>query len=149
MKAVPQEHVNELWKNYQIYTEKFYDIIKINNQFRDYDFKKNLELKTALCETVEKLGNESDVISAFHQLQKLHQQWREIGPVAKELREDLWARFKAASTVINKRHQEHFEKLKAKEQENLDAKTVICEQIEAIDFSALKSFKDWEEKNKG
>ena len=148
MKAVPQEHVNELWKNYQIYTEKFYDIIKINNQFRDYDFKKNLELKTALCETVEKLGNEPDVISAFHQLQKLHQQWREIGPVAKELREDLWARFKAASTVINKRHQEHFEKLKAKEQENLDAKTVICEQIEAIDFSALKSFKDWEEKNK-
>ena len=148
VKAVPQEHVNELWKNYQIYTEKFYDIIKINNQFRDYDFKKNLELKTALCETVEKLGNESDVISAFHQLQKLHQQWREIGPVAKELREDLWARFKAASTVINKRHQEHFEKLKAKEQENLDAKTVICEQIEAIDFSALKSFKDWEEKNK-
>ena len=148
VKAVPQEHVNELWKNYQIYTEKFYDIIKINNQFRDYDFKKNLELKTALCETVEKLGNEPDVISAFHQLQKLHQQWREIGPVAKELREDLWARFKAASTVINKRHQEHFEKLKAKEQENLDAKTVICEQIEAIDFSALKSFKDWEEKNK-
>ena len=148
VKAVPQEHVNELWKNYQIYTEKFYDIIKINNQFRDYDFKKNLELKTALCETAEKLGNEPDVISAFHQLQKLHQQWREIGPVAKELREDLWARFKAASTVINKRHQEHFEKLKAKEQENLDAKTVICEQIEAIDFSALKSFKDWEEKNK-
>ena len=148
VKAVPQEHVNELWKNYQIYTEKFYDIIKINNQFRDYDFKKNLELKTALCETVEKLGNEPDVISAFHQLQKLHQQWREIGPVAKELRENLWARFKAASTVINKRHQEHFEKLKAKEQENLDAKTVICEQIEAIDFSALKSFKDWEEKNK-
>ena len=148
VKAVPQEHVNELWKNYQIYTEKFYDIIKINNQFRDYDFKKNLELKTALCETVEKLGNEPDVISAFHQLQKLHQQWREIGPVAKELRENLWARFKAASTVINKRHQEHFEKLKAKEQENLDAKTVICEQIEAIDFNALKSFKDWEEKNK-
>lgn len=148
VKAVPQEHVNELWKNYQIYTEKFYDIIKINNQFRDYDFKKNLELKTALCETVEKLQNEPDVISAFHQLQKLHQQWREIGPVAKELREDLWNRFKTASTVINKRHQEHFEKLKAKEQENLEAKTAICEQIEAIDFSALKTFKDWEEKNK-
>lgn len=148
IKAVPQEHVNELWKNYQVYSEKFYDIIKINNQFRDYDFKKNLELKTALCETVEKLQNEPDVISAFHQLQKLHQQWREIGPVAKELREDLWTRFKAASTVINKRHQEHFEKLKAKEQENLEAKTAICEQIEAIDFSALKTFKDWEEKNK-
>ena len=148
VKAVPQEHVSELWKNYQIYSEKFYDIIKINNQFRDYDFKKNLEIKTALCETVEKLQTEPDVISAFHQLQKLHQQWREIGPVAKELREDLWSRFKAASTIINKRHQEHFEGLKAKEQENLEAKTAICEQIENIDFPALKSFKDWEEKNK-
>ena len=148
VKAVPQEHVSELWKNYQIYSEKFYDIIKINNQFRDYDFKKNLEMKTALCETVEKLQTEPDVISAFHQLQKLHQQWREIGPVAKELREDLWSRFKAASTIINKRHQEHFEGLKAKEQENLEAKTAICEQIENIDFPALKSFKDWEEKDK-
>lgn len=148
VKAVPQEHVSELWKNYQTYSEKFYDIIKINNQFRDYDFKKNLEMKTALCETVEKLQTEPDVISAFHQLQKLHQQWREIGPVAKELREDLWSRFKAASTIINKRHQEHFEGLKAKEQENLEAKTAICEQIENIDFPALKSFKDWEEKNK-
>lgn len=148
VKTVPQEHVSELWKNYQIYSEKFYDIIKINNQFRDYDFKKNLEMKTALCETVEKLQTEPDVISAFHQLQKLHQQWREIGPVAKELREDLWSRFKAASTIINKRHQEHFEGLKAKEQENLEAKTAICEQIENIDFPALKSFKDWEEKNK-
>ena len=148
VKAVPQEHVSELWKNYQIYSEKFYDIIKINNQFRDYDFKKNLEMKTALCETVEKLQTEPDVVSAFHQLQKLHQQWREIGPVAKELREELWSRFKAASTIINKRHQEHFEGLKAKEQENLEAKTAFCEQIENIDFQALKSFKDWEEKNK-
>ena len=148
VKAVPQEHVSELWKNYQTYSEKFYDIIKINNQFRDYDFKKNLEMKTALCETVEKLQTEPDVVSAFHQLQKLHQQWREIGPVAKELREELWSRFKAASTIINKRHQEHFEGLKAKEQENLEAKTAICEQIENIDFQALKSFKDWEEKNK-
>jgi len=148
VKQVPQEHANELWKNYQIYSEKFYDIIKINNQFRDYDFKKNLELKTALCEAVEKLESEPDVISAFHQLQKLHQQWREIGPVAKDLREALWTRFKAASTVINKRHQEHFETLKAKEQENLEAKTAICEEIEAIDFSQLKTFKDWEAKNK-
>ena len=148
VKAVPQEHVSELWKNYQIYSEKFYDIIKMNNQFRDYDFKKNLEMKTALCETVEKLQTEPDVVSAFHQLQKLHQQWREIGPVAKELREDLWSRFKAASTIINKRHQEHFEGLKAKEQENLEAKTAICEQIENIDYAALKSFRDWEEKNK-
>ncbi|MDO4756051.1 MAG: DUF349 domain-containing protein, partial [Parabacteroides sp.] len=148
IKNVPQEHLNELWKNYQVYIEKFYDLIKINNQFRDYDFKKNLELKTALCETVEKLQTETDVISAFHQLQKLHQQWREIGPVAKELRENLWNRFKAASTVINKRHQEHFEMLKSKEQDNLEAKTAICEQIESIDYALLKSFKDWEEKNK-
>lgn len=148
IKLVPQEHVNELWKNYQIYSEKFYDIIKINNQFRDYDFKKNLELKTALCETVEKLQEEDDVISAFHQLQKLHQQWREIGPVAKELRESLWARFKAASTVINKRHQQHFETLKGQEQENLAAKTEICEAIENIDYSALKSYKDWDDKSK-
>ena len=147
-KDVPSEHVNELWKNYQLYSEKFYDIIKINNQFRDYDFKKNLELKTALCETVEKLDAEPDVISAFHQLQKLHQQWREIGPVSKELREELWTRFKNASTVINKKHQEYFEQLKAKEQENLEAKTVICETIEQIDFDSLKTFKDWEEKNK-
>lgn len=147
-KHVPQEHANDLWRNYQTYSEKFYDIIKINNQFRDYDFKKNLELKTALCETVEKLETEPDVISAFHQLQKLHQQWREIGPVSKDLRETLWTRFKAASTVINKRHQEHFEGLKEKEQENLEAKTAICEAIEAIDFTQLKSFKDWEAKNK-
>ena len=148
IKLVPAEYVNDLWKNYQIYSEKFYDLIKINNQFREYDFKKNLEMKTALCETVERLQNEPDVVSAFHQLQKLHQQWREIGPVAKKLRDELWARFKTASTAINKRHQEHFEKLKAKEQENLEAKTAICEEIEAIDFSQLKSFKDWENKNK-
>lgn len=148
IKLIPQEHAGELWKSYQTYTEKFYDLIKINNQFRDYDFKKNLEQKTALCETVEKLQQESDVISAFHQLQKLHQQWREIGPVAKELRESLWARFKAASTVINKRHQEHFDLLKSKEQENLEAKTAICEEIEGIDFDALKTFKNWEDKSK-
>lgn len=145
---IPQEHVNDLWKSYQTYSEKFYDIIKINNQFRDYDFKKNLEMKTALCETVEKLKDEEDAVSAFYQLQKLHQQWREIGPVAKELRDSLWSRFKAASTIINKRHQQHFESLKAKEQENLAAKTAICEEIEAIDFTSLKSYKDWEEKSK-
>lgn len=147
IKLVPEEHANELWKEYQTYSEAFYDLIKINNQFRDYDFKKNLELKTALCEAVEKLQDEKDIISAFHQLQKLHQQWREIGPVAKELREELWGRFKAASTVINKRHQQHFENLKAKEQENLVAKTAICEEIEGIDYAALQTFKDWDEKN--
>ena len=147
-KPVPQERANELWKNYQTYSERFYDLIKINNQFRDYDFKKNLELKTALCETVEKLANERDVVSAFHQLQKLHQQWRETGPVAKDLREELWGRFKIMSAIINKRHQDHFEGLKSKEQENLEAKTSICEQIENIDYSLLKTFKDWEDKNK-
>lgn len=147
IKLVPEEHANELWKEYQTYSEAFYDLIKINNQFRDYDFKKNLELKTALCEAVEKLQDEKDIISAFHQLQKLHQQWREIGPVAKELREELWGRFKVASTVINKRHQQHFENLKAKEQENLVAKTAICEEIEGIDYAALQTFKDWDEKN--
>lgn len=147
IKLVPEEHANELWKEYQTYSEAFYDLIKINNQFRDYDFKKNLELKTALCGAVEKLQDEKDIISAFHQLQKLHQQWREIGPVAKELREELWGRFKAASTVINKRHQQHFENLKAKEQENLVAKTAICEEIEGIDYAALQTFKDWDEKN--
>ncbi|MDR1555456.1 MAG: DUF349 domain-containing protein [Tannerellaceae bacterium] len=147
-KPIPQEHANELWKNYQTYSERFYDLIKINNQFRDYDFKKNLELKTALCEAVEKLINEPDVVSAFHQLQKLHQQWREIGPVAKDLREDLWGRFKAVSAIINKKHQEHFEGQKVREQENLEAKTAICEQIEKTDYSLLKTFKDWEDKNK-
>ena len=147
IKLVPEEHANELWKEYQTYSEAFYDLIKINNQFRDYDFKKNLELKTALCEAVEKLQDEKDIISAFHQLQKLHQQWREIGPVAKELREELWGRFKVASTVINKRHQQHFENLKAKEQENLVSKTAICEEIEGIDYAALQTFKDWDEKN--
>ncbi len=148
VKPVPQEFANELWKNYQTYTEKFYDIIKINNQFRDYDFKKNLELKNILCETVEKLQEETDIISAFHQLQKLHQQWREIGPVAKDVREEVWGRFKAASTVINRKHQDHFEKLKSREQDNLDAKTAICEEIEAIDYEALKSVRDWDVKNR-
>ena len=148
IKLVPQEYANELWRSYQSYSEHFYDLIKINNQFREYDFKKNLELKTALCEAVEKLATESDVISAFHQLQKMHQQWREIGPVAKEIREELWARFKAASIVVNKRHQAHFEKMKEAEVANLQAKTAICEEIEGIDFAALKTVKDWDEKSK-
>ncbi|GAB6393971.1 MAG: DUF349 domain-containing protein [Bacteroidales bacterium] len=147
-KPVHQEHANELWKNFQIYSEKFYDLIKINNQFRDYDLKKNLELKTALCEAVEKLASEADVVSAFHQLQKLHQQWREIGPVARGLREELWKRFKAASSVVNKRHQKHFSGLKAKEQENLKSKIALCEQVEGIDFDSLQTFKDWDGMNR-
>ena len=146
IKLVPEEHATDLWREYQIYSEKFYDLIKINNQFRDYDFKKNLELKTALCEAVEKLENEKDVVSAFHQLQKLHQQWREIGPVAKDLRESIWARFKAASSVVNRRHQQHFEALKEKEQNNLDQKTVICEIVEAMEYDTFKTFADWEDK---
>lgn len=147
-KAVPQARVNELWKNYQLYVEKFYDLLKLNNEFREYDFKKNLEIKLHLCEAAEKLCNEEDVISAFHQLQKLHQEFRDTGPVAKELRQEIWNRFKAASTIVNRRHQQHFEALKEVEQHNLDQKTVICEIVEAIEFDDLKTFLDWETKTK-
>ncbi|MDR0536970.1 MAG: DUF349 domain-containing protein [Tannerellaceae bacterium] len=143
-KAVPQEYANELWKNYQTYNERFYDLIKINHQLRDYDFRKNLETKTALCEAVEKLVDESDALRAFHKLQKLHQQWRETGPVTKDLREEIWGRFKAASAIINKRHQIYFEERKTKEQTSLDEKTALCEQVEAIDYSKLTTLKDWE-----
>jgi len=142
---IPQSKANELWKNYHYATEKLYDLIKINIEMRDYDFKKNLELKTALCEAVEKLANEKDVISAFHQLQKLHNEWREIGPVGKDIREEMWQRFKEGSAVINKRHHEHFEKLKGAEQENLAQKEEICKTIEEIDLTTLKSFKEWDE----
>lgn len=145
---VPQEHARELWRNYQIQSERFYDLVKINNQFRDYDFKKNLELKTGLCETVERLTNEEDVISAYHQLQKLFQQWREIGPVARDFREELWTRFKDASAAINKRYQSHFEELRKQEEENLKQKTELCEIVEAIDYESLKSFKEWDNKTK-
>ncbi|MDU1892280.1 MAG: DUF349 domain-containing protein [Dysgonomonas sp.] len=145
---VPQAKVKELWKSYQIYTEKFYDLIKINNEFRDYDFKKNLELKTAICESVEKLIEDTDAVSSFHQLQNFHQQWREIGPVARELREEIWNRFKDASTAINKKYQTHFESLKGKEEENLAEKTAICETLKTIDYSTLVTFKDWDEKSK-
>ena len=143
---VPAGRQNELFRNYQLYSEKFYDMVKLNNEFREYDFKKNLELKTHLCEAAEKLAEEPDVVSAFHQLQKLHQEFRGIGPVAKELREGLWARFKAASTVVNRRHQQHFEELKEKEQNNLDQKTVICEIVEAMEYDTFTTFKDWEDK---
>jgi hypothetical protein len=148
IKQVPQAEVNELWKEYQNCCEKFYDIRKINIEMRDYDFKKNLELKQALCEVVEKLGEEKDAISAFFDLQKLHQEWREIGPVAKEFREEIWTRFKKASSVINKKYQGHFEALRDMEKRNLEDKTVYCEQVENIDYSKLKSFKDWDKKAK-
>lgn len=146
IKQVPANKVNELWKSYQLYTEKFYDMVKLNNEFREYDFKKNLEQKIHLCEAAEKLAEEPDVVSAFHQLQKLHQEFRSIGPVAKDLRENIWARFKAASTAVNRRHQQHFEMLKEKEQNNLDQKTVICEIAESMDYDNLKTFADWENK---
>lgn len=145
---IPAAKVNEIWKTYQLYTEKFYDMVKLNNEFREYDFKKNLEQKTRLCEAAEKLADEPDVISAFHQLQKLHQEFRAIGPVAKDLREAVWTRFKAASTVINKRHQQHFEELKEKEQNNLDQKTVICEIVESMEYDTFTTFADWEDKTK-
>ena len=145
-KLIPQAKVNELWKSYQLYVEKFYDILKLNNEFREYDFKKNLEIKNRLCEAAEKLADEEDVISAFHQLQKLHQEFRDTGPVAKELRDEVWNRFKAASTVVNRRHQQHFEALKEAEQHNLDQKTVICEIVESIEYDELKTFSAWENK---
>ena len=144
--SVPQDQVNELWKKYQMEIERFYDLLKINNEFREYDFKKNLEIKTALCESAEKLAEESDVVIAFRQLQKLHEDWRETGPVAKDFREDIWNRFKNASSIINKNHQGFFERLKTIESENLTQKTAICEALEAIDFTLLKSYKDWDAK---
>ena len=148
IKNVPAERANELWRNYQLYVEQFYDLLKLNSEAREYDFKKNLEAKTRLCEAAEKLAEEPDVISAFHQLQKLHQEYRETGPVARELREEIWQRFKAASTVINKRHQQHFDDLRAKEEENLARKTALCEQAEAICSEENKGSGDWERHTK-
>lgn len=142
---VPQGDVNELWKTYSAYQEAFWDLIKINNELREYDFKKNLESKTQLCETAERLADEEDVVSAFHQLQKLHEEWHEIGPVARELREDLWTRFKTASSLINKKHQGHFEDIRKLEEENLVAKIALCEKLEGFDFSVLNSYKGWDE----
>lgn len=148
IKNVPADRASELWRNYQLYVEQFYDLLKLNSEAREYDFKKNLETKTKLCEAAEKLADEEDVISAFHQLQELHQQYRETGPVAKELREQIWTRFKAASTVINKRHQQHFEDLRSKEEENLTLKTALCEKVEEIGKLENKTASDWEKRSK-
>ena len=148
IKNVPAERANELWRNYQLYVEQFYDLLKLNSEAREYDFKKNLEAKTHLCEAAEKLAEEEDVISAFHQLQKLHQEYRETGPVSKELREEIWNRFKAASTVVNKRFQQHYDNLRAKEEENLAKKTALCEKVEAIVAEENKSSADWERRTK-
>jgi hypothetical protein len=146
IKEVPADKANELWKAYQQYAEQFYDIQKLNNEFREYDFKKNMEAKIAICEEAEKLADEPDIVAAFRKLQKLHQDYRETGPVSKESREEIWNRFKTASTVINKRHQQHFEELKDKEKENLDQKTVICELLEAIEYDKLTTFQSWNDK---
>jgi hypothetical protein len=143
---VPATKVSDLWKRYQTLTERFYDILKLNIEFREYDFKKNLEAKTRLCEAAERLAEEEDVISAFHQLQKLHQEFREIGPVARELREEVWTRFKEASTVVNKRHQQHFEELKQRENDNLEKKTALCEKVESIDVATLETYAQWNDK---
>lgn len=148
IKNIPATKANEVWRSYQLYVEQFYDLLKLNSEAREYDFKKNLELKTRLCEAAEKLAEEDDLISAFHQLQKLHQEYREIGPVSKELRDEIWARFKAASTVINKRHQQHFEELRAKEEDNLVRKTALCEKVEAIAAKENKGSGDWERHTK-
>ncbi len=148
IKNVPADRASELWRNYQLYVEQFYDLLKLNSEAREYDFKKNLETKTKLCEAAEKLADEEDVISAFHQLQELHQQYRETGPVAKELREQIWTRFKVASTVINKRHQQHFEDLRSKEEENLTLKTALCEKVEEISKQENKTASDWEKRSK-
>ena len=148
IKNIPASKANELWRSYQLYVEQYYDLLKLNSEAREYDFKKNLELKTRLCEAAEKLAEEEDLISAFHQLQKLHQEYREIGPVAKELREEIWSRFKAASTVVNKRHQQYFEDLRAKEEDNLARKTVLCERVEALVAEECKGSGDWEKKTK-
>ncbi len=148
IKAVPAERANELWRNYQLYVEQFYDLLKLNSEARELDFKKNLEAKTRLCEAAERLAEENDIISAFHQLQKLHQEYREIGPVAKDLREEVWQRFKAASTVINKRHQQHFDDLRAREEDNLAQKTALCEKVEVINAKENKGSADWERHTK-
>lgn len=140
---VPPQQANELWQSYQRQVEKFYDLVRINNELREYDFKKNLELKTNLCEVAERLTTENDVVSAFHQLQNLHAQWREIGPVSRKDREMIWERFKAASTIINKNHQSHFDELKGKEEENLARKTALCERLEAIQFEKFSTIKEW------
>jgi len=148
IKAIPADKATEVWKNYQLYVEQFYDLLKLNNEAREYDFKKNLEAKTQLCEAAEKLADEPDIISAFHKLQDLHQEYREIGPVAKDLREEIWNRFKNASTVINKKHQQHFEDIRKKEEENLAKKTTLCEQVEAINQQERKQTSDWEDATK-
>ncbi|MCQ2328271.1 MAG: DUF349 domain-containing protein [Paludibacteraceae bacterium] len=144
---VPATKTQEIWKQYNQYQEQFYDLVKINIELRDLDFKKNLELKTLLCEAAEKLKDNENVIEASRALQQLHDEWAEIGPVARELREELWNRFKEASTIINKKHQAFFDTLHAQEQENLQKKQALIEQLKTLDWSKLRSNKAWDDMN--
>lgn len=144
---VPPGQENETWKEYQTVTEQFYDRLKMNKDLRDLDFKKNLETKRRLVEEAKALGESKDVIDAFRRLQSLHEQWRETGPVAKEFRESLWEEFRAASSTVNRRHMEFFERRKAEEKLNEEKKTAFCEEVEAIDIDSLKSFREWDEKS--
>ncbi len=148
IKQVPAERATELWKNYQLYVEQFYDLLKLGHELRDYDFRKNLETKTRLCEEAEALIEAPEVVAAYNQMLILNQEWKETGPVARELREEIWNRFKTATTAIYKRHQDFFEARKAKEEENLNQKTALCEQIEAISTDDLKTSSDWDEMTK-
>ena len=140
---VPQQNFRDVNDTYQLYVTKFYDLVDINRELRDLDFKKNLEAKTAYCEQAEALAEDKDVVEAFKELQKLHEQWKDLGPVAKEFRESIWERFRAATSVINKRYQAHFEDLKAQQVENLDAKTALCEKVEAIANKEITSSTEW------
>lgn len=144
---VPQAKLKDLWENYHYHVEKFYDYIKINKELRDLDLKKNLESKMALCEKAEKLLEESNVVSAFRKLQKYHEQWREIGPVPHESKEIIWERFRSLTSLINKKHQKHFEDIKASLKKNLELKTALCEKVEAILQEEIKSNRDWEKKS--
>lgn len=145
---IPANKTNEVWRNYQLYMEKFYDLLKLNNEFREYDFKKNLEIKKRICEEAEQLSQEQDIIEAFRKLQKLHTEYRETGPVAKELRDELWNRFKAASTEINRKHQSFYEARKEEEMQNLEKKNSICDTVENFDYEKLLTANQWEEQTK-
>ena len=145
---IPATDVTDIWKSYQLATEHFYDLLKMNKELRDYDFKKNLEIKQQLCSDAVALGECDDVVAAFKKLQELHNIWRETGPVAKEIREELWGKFKEASAVVNKKYQAFFESRKEKEKENETAKTVICERVEAIDIAAIKTYAGWDDATK-
>ena len=140
---VPQQNFRDINDTYQLYITKFYDLVDINRELRDLDFKKNLEAKTGFCEQAEALAQDEDVVEAFKELQKLHEQWKDLGPVAKEYRDEIWERFRAATSVVNKRYQAHFEDVKAQQQENLEAKIALCEQVEEIANKEITSSSQW------